>query len=380
MGIIGYLFKVLLFFLYALLLYSYCCIKERIRIKNGIRFIGIPNYDRKPVRKNVKYSLGIIIIFSILLGFLSLYLGAYPYQQDRYSYAIKFVPGNTYYWPAAFQYVANVLLTFTNNPEVLFFAIAFISTFGNLIAFNLYEERTSSAAGLFGISLCLVYSFYALKQAPAIALVSVSIALLLKRKYIVSFLLAMLATLFHESAFAVIPLYCVVIGAKKRWVRCLEYSFVLLTVVFFQPVTQIISFVFGSVAPDVFMEAERYFSQDGAINISLNLLTAIKGLPYYLITVYAIRYRNILKPLIENYDKYLTISVFSSAMTILSTYMYWMWRFAAYGYFTMLIFWGMIIKVDKSNRRININYLLILSMAFFTARYIFLVLLRNGGF
>ena len=67
---------------------------------------------------------------------------------------------------------------------------------------------------------------------------------------------------------------------------------------------------------------------------------------------------------IDNYDKYLTLCIICCLLTVLSLYMYWMWRFAAFCYFPIFVFAANMYKNDTNHDRKAIYLFLLVSSLF----------------
>jgi hypothetical protein len=317
---------------------------------------------------------------AILLGIYSILSSKYPYSSDRGNYVYRFVNKIEDPWTMGLNSLAEFLQIFTNDPNVLFFTISFLCLLLTLIAYRIFDEADPNAILLMSLSTYCIYSFYLLKQAPSIAFAAISIALFAKKKWLYSLVFLILAITFHEASYILLPLYIVLLGSKKRWVRITEYTFLFLSLVFFIRFSSVATNFINQWLPNISEQLNPYTDESGSIVESINIFTIFKGFPYYFITVYAFWKRSSLKYKIKNYDLFLTISVFSSAMILMSAYMYWMWRFAAYGYFPMFIFASLIIRELKGNERLIFKFVLISTLLFITFRYLYQMFFWHGGF
>lgn len=338
--------------------------------------------NRKIYSFNSRISTRNMIFLSLLLGIYSVICSPDVYVSDRSNYVFRFVNGYSEVWTIGLRFLAYILHRFTNEPKVLFFVISVGCMLVTLMSYNQAIDAYSYAIKFMILSQYSLYSFYLLKQAPALAFAALSMMFFFKRRYFSSIIILCVAIVFHESAVVLIPLYLIIYGAKKRWIRILEYIFCALVVVFFAEITSFLTMIIGKYIPQLVQQANLYLAENGSVQVEkINLLTVLKGIPYYSITFYALYNRRRLKDKIINFDKYLVLSVFASTMIVLSSYMYWMWRFGTYCYFPMFIFASLLIKECKSGKEKRLFELCTLgTSAFFTIRYLFQIYFTYGGF
>lgn len=332
--------------------------------------------------RNNKQRIGwlAIIFLSALIGLYSNIYSKYPYTSDRGNYAIRFVNQWDDPWTPGLNLLADFLHIFTNEPKVLFFTVSFLCLFVTLIAYRIFDEAEPQALLLMSMSTYCIYSFYLLKQGPSIAFAAISLAALFKKKWLLSIALLIIAITFHEAALILIPLYIVLLGAKKRLMRIFEYIVLILSVIFFSVASSVATEFIRQWLPNLTEQVSGYVDEGGNIVQSFNFLTILKGFPYYVITFYGLWKRPLLKDKIKNYDRFLVLSTFASAVIIMSAYMYWIWRFAAYCYFPMFIFASLILRESAGKER-QIFYLLVGGTLFlFTIRYLFQMFFLYGGF
>ena len=193
-------------------------------------------------------------------------------------------------------------------------------------------------------------------------LVAIAFACLFKNQRKTCIVLTALAITFHESAWIVIPIYFALIFSKSKTSRFLSYSILLICVIFFRQISTILVNLFSFI-PGISDQIVSYIDEKGGIVAEENYFTILKGLPYYFITIFAFVKRNVLKDKIKNYDKFLMISFFCSIATLLSFYMYWMWRFAAYCYFPVVVFASIIYsRLTKSKEKMMFASFIVLTL------------------
>lgn len=323
-----------------------------------------------------------ILVFAVLVGVYSaLIAGQYPYTSDRGNYARRFENRWADPWTAGLNLVADFAHLFSDRAEWLFFLVSAICTVLLLIAYNSWENASPQTLLLLGWSNLLMISFYLLKQAPSVAFSAISLSALFSNKKVLSAVTLVMAILFHEAAYALVPLYLVILGSQKRWIRTIEYVFLLAFLFAFPQITALMTKVAGLLDIGLVEQTSGFLDEGGQVVINENLLTVLKGVPYYAITIYALINRKSISQRIEHYDRYLVICVFVSVVTIASAFMYWMYRFAIYGYFPMFVLWPQLVRATRSRRnRMLLNVLVYGSLSFFTFRSLFIVYFVSGGF
>lgn len=332
--------------------------------------------------KKKRISFVAILLLCTIIGYYGTICGQTPMGSDRLNYALRFssdiyayaVKQNSY----GLYIVESILHLFTYDPYVLFFTIPVICLAFYLFAYNEWVEVTPLAILMFGMSPCVNYSFYQYKQAPALGLMALSFAFYQREKKIYALLFMIGAIAFHESAFVMIPLYAVIIGSRKRWVRIAEIIFLFVCVVGFKNVS-IVFVGISNFIPGLGAQLQSYLDDTGGIRTESNIATIIKGVPYYIITIVGLVNRYKLKDSIKFYDQYLTMSIFASVCILMSAYMYWMWRFGSYVYFPVLIFASLIYREMGNNREL-FKWTVITSLAFFTFRAFAQYYFKYGGY
>lgn len=372
-------FKVCIYFMIVLITYLVVnnCYRYNRSVRMGSVVVRQSNY-------NITYLA--IIFCSVILAIYSACITSSVYDADRAGYTYRYVNHiDSYFLKNSYglYILVRILWCFSDNPSWLYFTVTFISVFITLLALKISEIDDPFPYLLMGFSLYNVYSFYLFKQAPAIAFSSLAFALFLKKKKIFCLITIILAISFHETAFILIPLFVVLTGAKRKSVRVVSYIFLGVSLLFFSSASSTIVSIFFKIIPSLSTQLRIYLNDSGAIETNSNFLTIIKGLPYYLITIYALKYRKTCSTRIKNFDRYFTMSVFASVLTLMSGYMYWMWRFAAFAYFPQFVFVAQLCKETKNINPKESNLFkvcLCFLFLFFTGRYLLQVFIKNGGF
>ena len=368
MTYIIYILKILYYFAFVFLLYGLAknaSYQRRIIFSAGGLALGQKDNEHRMLLRSV-------LFLCVLVGIYGIICGTVPYSADRGNYALRFANDgylmNVKSNSVGLYWIEVVLHLFTYDPRWLFFTIPFLSLLLTLIAYNKIPETTPESLLFLGLSSYYVFSFYAFKQAPAVAFVALAFAFFFKGKKLSSALFLAVAICFHESSWIMLPVFIAMVGFKSKAIRGLTYSCLLASVLFFPQVSRYVTNIVSSVSG---MDAQisGYLDETGAIREHLNYLTAVKGVPYYFISVVALIKRPVLKGRIDNYDKYLLLSCFTSVTVLLSTFMYWMWRFGTYCYFPVFVFASLIYReMDSFREKQQFKYCLGFLLGFFTLR------------
>ena len=325
--------------------------------------------------------LGSFLIICLLEGIYSFICGPYHvYLADRRVFANRFVGG--YYTKAAsigLYYLQDFLRLFTNNPDVLFFVVAFIFMAATLLAYNTSKDSRPMALLYMCMSQYMLYGCYQLKQALAAAFAGLAIVLFLDNKKALSIIASVLAIMFHETAFVLVPLFIVIYGSKSKIIKYSSYAFLILFVFFFSRFSMVGIRIFTNLIPDMANQVSIYLDETGGLETGGSILTAIKGLPIYYITYIGFSNRDRLRNRIINIDKYLLICVFASVATLSTTFMSWMWRFSELVYFPVFIFAALMRDELETKRKREYDLIICFSLAIFTYRKLIMSYFIYGG-
>lgn len=312
--------KILYYFIYIICLYLY------------LRYL----YANKNSDEKRKIKLFMMIIFAALFGIYAMYCGSNGTWGDRYNYAMRFendvFKASVKSSSLGLFYLEEILHLVTHDSKWLFFFVSAIFTYYTLYLYQKEKDMTPEVILLLFLSTYGLISFYMLKQALAVVFASCSMVLFYKKQKIKSLVFLIIALLFHETAIIVPVIYFMIYFTKKgNYLRFFSYIILLVFCLFFNKINTYIISIFNLI-PSVNIQLSGYLDSEGSLILNYNYLTALKGLPFYLITFLGIVYRKKLSGKIERYNDYLTISFLCSIFTLLSTYMYWMWRFSLYCY------------------------------------------------
>ena len=368
MEIMLYITKIIIYFVFVFLLF-FSVSNKKIR-------------DEGTEKSKIKIST--IIFFCILFGLYSLICGQYPYSSDRGNFAFRFQ--NDIYLPYVKTesfglYILEILLhLISHDPKILFFFVAFIYIFLTLVSYNKIRNVNPFALLVLGLSAYLSYGFYMLKQCLAIGFIALSFAEYSNKHFKRCIMYVAIAILFHESAWIIIPIYLALSFTKNNLLRIILYTFLIVIVLFFDRINSVIISTFSTVIPSLSSQISIYLDSNGSLRENINIMTALKGFPFYFIFTFGLIKRNQLKDKIKMYDKYMFLTLFVSVSTILSIFMYWMFRFATYFYFPVFVFASLILQELESKKDKTLFVVGLITMFFIlTARMWYQYYFWYGG-
>lgn len=331
-------------------------------------------------KSSMNFSKLGIIVCSVIFGLYSVIVSVKPYASDRGYYVALF--GNhslEYQLTKGYAFFTKIIYCISDNPDFLFFSVGFIIMLMALTLYRKYEHSNYLGLLLLLFSLYFIYTFHLLKQGIAIALGAFCITNIINKKFAKAVIYGVISVLFHESALILIMISMVLIGAKSKFLRFVEYFTLIIFTVGFAVFAQRFSNIIGILSPSLNIELGEYFNKLSLSSAGFS--TAVKGLPVYIITIIAIIKRKQLQNLIKNYNNYMILACFTSFTYLLTAYMYWMYRFGLYSMFFVCMFFGQILE-NLSNKKEKIFYIFtVYGLTFFlTLRYLFQMFFHFGGF
>lgn len=291
-----------------------------------------------------------ILVYVLFFGIYAIIIGNPETKQDRYIYAIRYVDP---YWDVSetespgLNFAYNILRPISLNPNFLYFVFYVVYMGLTLIAYRFYKSAKPQALLFLLCSLYPIFGFYALKQCIANVFVLLAFVVyfnlherrkgLGKTIYAWSFIIVLLAGAisFHEAAMIVPLVFLLFVFWKYKIVRILGYWGIIVGLVCIAP---LFNYIFGSIGSLSENLAQQTANYDAGLGFTGNILTGIKGLPFYIITYIAIKYRRVYHASVGNYDKYLLLSILVSCFHVCSIYNYWLFRFALFFYFPVMVF------------------------------------------
>ena len=225
-----------------------------------------------------------------------------------------------------------ILQLFTRNSAVLFFTISVLYFCINVYCYKNLKEATPFFLLIFFLSTMGIFGFYAMKQSMSLAFVNLALTKYFQNKKVWAVVALILAILFHEAAWVVVPCFILAKFCKGSKMRQLTiYALIIALAVFFPQISSLFVKLFNYI-PGMEGQMDAYIDDSGSMIVDMNIFTVVKSLPYYIISFLAVIGRNRFRDKIKNYDFLMVLSVFCSIFSVLSMYMYWMFRFAMYCY------------------------------------------------
>lgn len=377
MGTFVYLSKILYHFFLSFILY-----KIAVYCEKHTKSLAIVFNKRKifNIRKKRSLHLFFIIVFCFLEGIYAIICGPQGvYIADRAFYAKRF--SLDIFTPASsvgLYYIQSFLRELTDNPDVLFFVVGALYLLVTCIVYN--KAQTDATVWiLIGASQYLLFGCYQLKQALASAFVAMSIIFFQRDNKIFCFFCLVIAILFHEVAWVMVPIYFILYNEKSKIIKFVGYSALILSILGFNYMSNYAISIATGIIPGMSSQLALYVDSAQELIVDNNFMTICKGLPFYLITIEGIVYRRELKNIIPKYDACLFLSCFVSTMYFLSAFMYWMWRFGELVYLPVFIFASQLYQKSNNKNAKIVFYLIIVLLALFTYRKLFISYFTYGG-
>ena len=289
---------------------------------------------KRSLNRGKKLPFLVIIFFSLILGYYAIIVGNPVLSSDREAYYVRYLYDYSLLDASiGLDFLFTYFRKISYDSNFLWFIFQFIYI-ALTLTFCRYSRLVSSRALLLlFLSQYPLFGFYALKQSICNAF-SIG-ALLIYFSCDKQSLSVMLAICFHEAGFMLIPIFI----ALKLWetpiFRRLGTWFIIFVVILF-PLVQ--GFIFSGIlnqAGFLASQIDRYV--DGSENLS-GFMTTLKGIHFYIITYVGFKYRNVVNFKIENYDKFLFLSLYCSATIMVSSVMYWYFRFSMLASLLVFIF------------------------------------------
>ena len=287
----------------------------------------------KSKQKGKKFPLLAILTVGILMGIYAIICGKYPYESDRLNFAFRYENDIYLSYTESESFglysLENFLHIFSYDARFLFFSVAFLYMAITLIAYRKSKNSSPLSLLILLLSGYPIYGCYMLKQCMAMAFVYLGYTVLIgdKRKWL-SIPCLVIAALFHWSAWIVVPVLIMMKLSKNKFMRIILSAGMLITVVFFKQINgYIVSFASKILPRSVMYRIGLYLDNSGSIDLgSTGLATVAKGIPFYYLVLLALEQRKKIKNVIERNDGYLVATSFVALTTVLSGFMYWIFR------------------------------------------------------
>lgn len=338
-----------------------------------------------------KMTLGMIFLITFLCflyNALATNLGAAAgvVGYDRHNYSLNFY-GLRPAQGAGLTFIIFIIRQFTSNLNWLWYVATLIVMPITLLAYRISREATPSALFFFLTTQYIFLTFVNMKQCYACGLVSLCLIVALRnnglRDKIYCALLMALAYAFHPTALIALPL-CIIIWVKKSDLHVAAFFLAIaVSILTLKWILPLAGSVLAHVTPWLASKIVYYLNMMESENktAEASLLTATKGIPWYMITILGCAKRRKLKGKIGNYDNYLLLSGTLSVVYLASFYNVWIYRLAYYLYLPVTIFYCQMMRFIRGRDKAFLLYAMVMGLNFLiTIRFLILTYLNFGGF
>jgi len=336
-------------------------------------------YRKSP--KN-KMPLITIVVVSLLFTLYNYYLttNSTSMALDRQNYLAEF-EGLRDSPSLGVILVQSLIIKLGGGFDALLYFSSFTCVFLTLFAYRLSKQAVPFTLLLLFVSLYISTSFINIKQCYTNALSSLILVLLIEHKgalvNMICIFLIFLACVFHSSGFILIPIYIYMMYYNKDLNVKKVVLLLVFFAIFFLPIMQFFASVVSGFVPLLSNKINEYFLEGSIHAENSSIITIFKGVNIYYITYIGIKWRNKLKELIPNYDKFLFVSIVCSFLYIMALYSYWMSRFMYLFIFVVFIFFSELILYIPQRKKAIIMVFLFTSVI--TYREWILIYLLYGG-
>lgn len=304
---------------------------------------------------------------------------------DRQNYTLNFF-GYRNSSSAGLMFLIGLIRKVSSNVESLYYVSTFITMLVTMLAYRESNEATPKAILFLLTTQYVFFTFAGMKQCYTNAFASLCIVLALRNKgirdTIMSIILIALSIWFHPTGYLLIPLYIMIRIRKTKWINTIFFLLMIVGVLFLEPLLIRAARLVSPFAPIVTVKIYDYFGESGNEALeAAGFMSALKGIPFYIITLVGWIKRRELKDRIPNYENYLFLSGVISFIYVASVYNSWVNRLAYYLYLPVAIFFVQLMRnISNENNYRIINASVIGINVLFTLRFVVLVYMNYGGF
>lgn len=304
---------------------------------------------------------------------------------DRQNYSLNFF-GYRNSSSAGLMFIIGLIRKVSSRVESLYYVSTFITMLITMLAYRESDEADPKAIFFLLTTQYVFFTFAGMKQCYTNAFASLCIVLALRNKGIkdtvVSIILIALSIWFHPTGYLLIPLYIMIRIRKTIRINVLFFLLMIVGVLFLEPLLLHAARLAAPFAPSVATKIYDYFGETAKEGLeAAGFMSALKGIPFYIITLVGWINRQKLKDLIPNYENYLFLSGVISFIYVASVYNSWVNRVAYFLYLPVAIFFVQLMRnVSNENNYRIINTSVIGINALFTLRFVVLVYINYGGF
>lgn len=335
---------------------------------------------------NVSYFQ--IIFFSTLFTLLNYFctnisIKKDVWEGDRGNYLYSFVYGRSN------SMGLDILYDIAHVISLDFVTLLYFTTFICCILFFFSLKKSDhfsfyNLIFLFSTDLFFL-TFAQLKQCYAVGFSCIFFAYMLKDKQnrndLICILLAFLASSFHVTGYLLFPIYFALrfIESSKNK---LNYIFIIMFIFLgtFEYLLKFLASFFSSFVPVLSVKISTYFLEENTLYEG-SWLSFIKGIPFYVVALFAFLRRKAFSKEIVCYDKYLFLSIVGALLYLMSIQSYWMFRFTALFYLPFSLLFSIIMQKERDSiTRWFFFLIVIISLIVVRVRHILLVYIIHGGY
>lgn len=301
---------------------------------------------------------------------------------DRLNYYLNF-RGDRLSSSDGLTTVIYLVKLFGGDVYTLFYVTSFICLLIVLLSIRKMDLSKPKALLMLFLSQYVVFSYTGLKQAYANSLACVFFYLQfsdIKHKRILSIICMICAFIFHPASFILLPIYFILNTDFSRNKIILYVIICILLGFCFEPAMLLAAKILNPIVPSVSSKILDYFYlESSTVAEGGSMFTFIKGIPFYLITIYGLVYRKRIKSVWDNYDKYLLVSITCSFFYLMALYNVWMVRFIYFFLPIVFLMFARLVDIIHFKSRAIVWGSVIISLFIVTARFL-LIVFAQGGF
>lgn len=346
------------------------------------------NSYKKSVRigeQKRKITFLFVFIISLFFGYYNSF-NSIPglYGGDRLNYLQDFFGRLTAY--PGFDWYLRMMRKLTNGSfQSMLNFTTFICCFFMLIAYKYCPISTIDTLVYILTTNFVFFTFVGLKQGTAGIFANLFFLILFSGKKsrimdALCWLMIILACSFHVTGYILIPIYFMM-RLEYKGKKSLRLLMVLIAaIVLMRPLLLSLASIIYPILPRVTLKIYEYLAEGNTQDLD-GTLAVIKGLPYYILALFAIRNRNYYITKIPDYDKLLILTVLAALLAFSTIISYWFSRLSNLFVFPLgLLFGQLVLHAEFEAKKHNLIILVLFPELFLTLRSIILVFLNYGGY
>ncbi len=334
-----------------------------------------------------KMTLLMAITIALLFAFYNVIVTkmSVTISGDRQNYTLNFF-GLRSSSSDGLMFLIGLLRKVSSNVESLYYVSTFVPMLITMLAYRESDDASPKALFFLLTTQYVFFTFAGMKQCYTNAFAALCIVLALRNKgikdTIFSIISIALAIWFHPTGYMLIPLYIMIRVKKSRWINVVFFLFLIIIAFFFEPLLLRVARIASSYAPIVAVKIYAYFGDTANEALeTAGSMSALKGIPFYIIALVGWIKRKELHTVVHNYDNYLFLSGVISVIYLASVYNAWVIRLAYFLVLPVGIFFAQLMQhMSRKNNYTIINASVLGLNALLTLRFVVLIYLNYGGF